>query len=201
MARYGLSRKHQKDPRIWQTVATSFLKKWLGDPRRFVDSCDYHAPTVLARLSRDTHDQGGRLVPDYPYLRGRKIGPLWIRMLRDNVGISLSGLEEVPIPVDVHVLRATLCTSVVSGTYSGAVEPIFEVVRRVWKEATRGLDRNDGSEMIALDVDEPLWHLSKFGCSTRGNGMLAACPSRCPAAPGCVAGHLRIDGTRCELAT
>ena len=30
MAKFGLSKKHKKDPRIWTIVAVSFLKKWGG---------------------------------------------------------------------------------------------------------------------------------------------------------------------------
>jgi hypothetical protein len=51
-----------------------------------------------------------------PYISGNKIAPLWLRMLRDNMGISkLENLNKIPIPVDVHVARATLSTGVVRG--------------------------------------------------------------------------------------
>jgi hypothetical protein len=143
-----------------------------------------------------------RQVSDFPYLKGPKISCLWIRMLRDNVGIDLSGLDEVPIPVDVHVLRATLCTGVLTGTYNGPVAPVFEEVRAVWREAVRGLQVPNGNRpMIALDVDEPLWHLSKFGCSTRGNRQLGRFSVSCPAAPGCVSGRLRIHESQCDVKT
>ena len=33
--------------------------------------------------------------------------PLWVRMLRDNVGLEIWNLESVPMPVDVHIARAT----------------------------------------------------------------------------------------------
>jgi hypothetical protein len=55
----------------------------------------------------DDHDDMLRRRSDFPHLMGEKIAPLWIRMLRDNIGIELSGHEDVPIPVDVHLLRAS----------------------------------------------------------------------------------------------
>jgi hypothetical protein len=55
--------------------------------------------------------------------------------------------------------------------------------------------------MIALDVDEPLWHLSRNGCTLRDpeNG---ACPKRagCPVADLCWPGRIKV-GTRVELRT
>jgi hypothetical protein len=162
------SKKQHKDANIWRTVGVTFFKKWGGDPRNFLADCNWYAPTVLARLKEDTHtDQHGRAVLDYPYLRGNKIGPLWVRMLRDNVCLTeIRGLERVPIPVDVHVARSTLALGVVRGEYEGPLSALFETIRESWFASVDGL-QIDGRPMIALDVDEALWHLSKYGCSHR----------------------------------
>lgn len=88
MQKYKLSRKPQKDSNIWQTVGVTFYKKWVGDPRNFLKNCNWDSSLILERLRNDTHLYNGRLISDYPYLRGPKIGPLWLRMLRDNVGIA-----------------------------------------------------------------------------------------------------------------
>ena len=195
----GLSRKTQKDPYLWYTVALTFLKKYGGDPRNFLENCHYHAPTILDRLKNDTHEERGSQVPDFPYLRGPKIGCLWVRMLRDNVGIEMTGLEEVPIPVDVHVLRATVCSGVISGRYTGSIGPVFEEVRTVWKEAVKPLKRQDGQPMISLDMDEPLWHLSKYGCSNHRGSENSACLEECPVINGCPKVEIRITGSNCSF--
>lgn len=114
MQKYKLSKKPQKDANIWQTVGVTFYKKWRGDPRNFLQDCNWNSSLILRRLKDDKHIYSGRQVSDYPYLRGPKIGPLWLRMLRDNVGIAqLENLENVPIPVDIHIARATLATGIV----------------------------------------------------------------------------------------
>jgi hypothetical protein len=197
----GLSRKAQKDPYLWYTVATTFLKKYGGYPRRFLEDCQYHAPTILERLQNDTHELQSLRVPDFPYLRGPKIGRLWVRMLRDNIGIEMTGLDEVPIPVDVHVLRATLCTGVISGYYEGPVGPIFEEVRSIWKNTVRPLKKQDGQPMISLDLDEPLWHLSKYGCSSRQGNSCKGCLEACPAYNGCAQGKILVKGSHCTFDT
>jgi hypothetical protein len=105
---------------------------------------------VLDRLRASTHLNNGRAVPDFPFLRGKKIGPCWLRMLRDNVGLSIRNLEAVPIPVDIHVARASLAVGLVRGQYEGRVAGIHEEIRRAWRESAKGL-RVDGRKMIALD--------------------------------------------------
>ena len=202
MQRHGLSKKPNQDAWIWRTVAATFHKKWTGDPRKFLADCGWGAPTVLDRLKNDVHPQLSRRVNDYPYLRGAKIGPLWLRMLRDNVGLSeLKRMERVPIPVDIHVARATLCLGVVRGTYHGPLSDLFEHIRSAWSTSVEGLEVH-GRPMIALDVDEPLWHLSKYGCSRRGDSTVT-CPlrGRCDAGSMCVGGLVKIKNGKVDLET
>jgi hypothetical protein len=191
---HGVSKKPLKDADIWRTVALTFLKKWDVDPRNFLADCGWDARVILDRLRTDRHQYNGRAVSDYPYLRGNKIGPLWLRMLRDNVGESrLVGLDRVPIPVDVHVARATFALGVVRGQYSGPLEQAYEAVRKAWFAAVKGLAVH-GRPMIALDVDEPLWHLSRSGCTSRDK-LTGECPviGRCEMKGLCVPGRVVVD--------
>jgi hypothetical protein len=202
LKKHGLSKKHNKDTYIWRTVGISLYKKWGGDPRNFLADCGYDGPTVLRRLKEDRHPANGRTTPDFPFLRGNKIGPLWLRMLRDNAGLdALTNLECVPIPVDIHVARASLCLGVVRGTYEGRLEDIFGAIRQAWAESVRGYAAGDRS-MIALDVDEPLWHLSRFGCSRR-DGQTGLCPlsGRCELGAFCVRGRVAIEERRVAMET
>ena len=202
MQKHGLSRKPQKDAYFWRTVGVTFHKKWDGDPRNFLQDCDWDAPTVLKRLKSDSHPYAGQTKHDYPFLRGPKIGPLWLRMLRDNVGIEPRNLDEVPIPVDRHVARATLAIGVVRGYFKGRLSSLFEDIRAVWFEGVEGLYAKN-SPMIALDVDEPLWHLSKYGCAKNRNETTGDCSvfHRCEARMFCVKGRIMLEGNFVELDT
>jgi hypothetical protein len=202
MKKHSLSQKPKKDAYIWRTVGVSFHKKWGGDPRNFLADCNFDALDILRRLKTDTHSRAGREVADFPYLRGDKIGPLWLRILRDNIGISgIKRLQEVPIPVDVHVARASLAIGVVRGSFSGKLVDLFPTIREAWFASVRGLSAN-GREMIALDVDEPLWHLSKFGCTKR-NKVERKCPfhDSCEVKEYCVEGKIALEKDRLELET
>ena len=202
MKKHRLSKKHTNDAKIWQTVAGSFARKWDGDPRHFLADCGWDAPTVLQRLKEDRHRSEVRVAKDFPFLGGNKIGPLWLRMLRDNACVTtLRNLDLVPIPVDVHIARASLCLGIVNGSYSGAMEPLFRQIRTAWAKSVEGLEV-EGRPMIALDVDEPLWHLSKFGCASR-DPVTGACPLKdtCIVGEFCVAGEVKVQRDRVEVHT
>lgn len=193
MQKYGLSKKPKNDAYYWRTVALTFLKKYGGDPRNLLDQCGWQANVVLDTIRKGKHQFKESYIPDFPFLRGNKIGPLWLRMLRDNIGLSLKNLDQIPIPVDIHVARSTLCMGIVRGSYSGNLNNLFEKIREAWFVSVKGLKRLDGSDMIVLDVDEPLWHLSKYGCTYRSiNGN---CPviGSCICKDYCVVGKIKIE--------
>jgi hypothetical protein len=199
---HKLSKKPKKDAHIWRTVGVTFLKKWEGDPRNFLDSCNWDSLTILDRLKNDNHEYSKRSVSDYPYLRGPKIGPLCLRILRDNACIEqLNNLDKVPIPVDIHVARATLATGVIRGKFQGRLHDLFEDIRVVWAGSVKRLIVKDRS-MIPLDVDEPLWHLSKYGCTYR-NKETGMCPvsGKCEARNLCIKGKIAIEKFVLDLDT
>lgn len=202
MQKYRLSQKPTKDAHIWQTVGVSFYKKWDGNPCNFLENHNWDSLIISEHLKNDTHFHGNLWVSDYPYLRGPKIGPFWLRMLRDNVGISqLTNLGRVPIPVDRHIARATLTMGVVRGTGKCTLDELFGYVRKAWFQSVRGL-RVKYRPMISLDVDEPLWHLSKYGCTSR-DMMTGYCPaySRCEARDYCINGTIKIVKGIAEVKT
>ena len=202
MQKHGLSKKPHKDAYIWRTVGITIFKKWGGEPTKFMESCEWDCIQILERLKSDTHLYNRKLVADYPYLRGDKIGPLWLRMMRDNVGIdNLLRLDQVPIPVDIHVARASLATGLVRGRFKGRLNDVFDNIRKAWFLSVDGL-RADDRPMVALDVDEPLWHLSKYGCTYRDK-VTGECPKKglCVAAKFCVQGKIRIEKYQVEMNT
>jgi hypothetical protein len=203
MQKHGLSKKPERDANIWHTIGTSFARKWGGDPLNFVKSNEWDSLKILEHLIIDNHVTNGALLPDFPNLRGPKIGPLWIRMLRDNIGLSqLVNLDKVPLPIDIHIARATLTTGILTGSYHGNLAKLFPEIRAVWKESIRGLSIK-GRPMIVLDVDEPLWHLSKYGCSGNRDKISGICSVkyRCEAMDFCVRGRVSVENKLTELDT
>ena len=192
MGTYGLSKKPRRDAWIWKTVGTTFYKKWEGNPRNFLSDCGYEASNVLHRLKTDAHEQENTVVWDFPYLRGNKIGPMWLRMLRDNAGISaLKNFDKIPIPVDVHVARATLSTGIIRGQAVLSTDELYAIVRNAW-DSIYELRRSSNKLGVPLDIDEPLWHLSREGCSKRDvNTGICKVIDKCEVSDFCVAGMIK----------
>ncbi len=202
MQKYKLSRKVKKDADIWRTIGLSIYEKWGGDPFNFLQDCRWDALTILERLKNDTHLYNGRQISDYPYLRGEKIGPLWLRVLRDNLDIShIKNLDKVPIPVDIHIARATLALGVVKGHIKCRLNDLFECIREAWFGGVKGLNANN-RPMIALDLDKPLWYLSKYGCKKRDKTS-GYCPVSydCVMKEFCIKGKIIIENRVVDLET
>ncbi|MFW6047376.1 MAG: hypothetical protein ACOCP4_06305 [Candidatus Woesearchaeota archaeon] len=122
-------------------------------------------------------------------------------MLRDNVGIKLNKFEKVPIPVDVHVARATFALGVVRGNIKISLDKIYAKVRKAWFESVSSV-KLENKSMAALDIDEPLWHLSRYGCRNRDKNT-GECPIyyNCDLKEFCIRGKIKISNKQVELDT
>ncbi len=193
LKKHGLSKKPKDDAYIWRTNAVSFHKKWAGDPGSFLERCGWDCPTALHRLEQDRHHYGGTSKANYPSLRDPRIGALWLRVLVDGAGLSqLGNLDRVAVPVDTHIARATLTTGVVRGRFKGSLVELCDHVREAWFASVKGLTYR-GRPVVAIDVGECLWNLSKHGCSKR-HGAASSCyvSDTCEARDFCIGGKILI---------
>ena len=180
MRRHGLSRKVNNDPQIWQSICTTLSMRYEGRVGSLISDARTDAMRLisLVRSSKNGH---------FPFLRGPKIAPLWIRMLHDNCRVPLARMHEVPIPVDIHIAQATLQTGcVLPPPRSGAMGELRDATIRVWKEAL------GGSASYPLRLDEPLWHLSRRGCRVRTQWPCEL-RARCPVGDFCHRLPLRLE--------
>lgn len=134
----------------------------------------------------------------FPYLSGNKIFPLWIRMLHDNIGIKLNNIDKIPIPVDVHIARATFATGCLTGKYTGTIQDIAPKIDETWRKIIESI--NHPQLKYRLQMDEPLWHLSKYGCRYRKNNY---CPykNKCPVRRFCANGIINVSTEKVEIDT
>jgi hypothetical protein len=185
LQRHRLAQRPRQDAHIWHTVSLTLLRKWQGDPLALVQGARYDASTLL-NLAREE--------PGFPFLRGPKISALWVRMLRDNVGLGLRNMDKIPIPTDIHIVRATFCTGVLRGKFSGTMSEARPYVEEAWAAAL------PGTGLIPVDIDEPLWHLSRYGCSAR---TPSGCPlkEQCPVGAYCARGAISVSTKGVEVRT
>ena len=151
---------------IWRMCRT-FAQRYGGSPFGLLEKCRYDA-RMIHRTSKD--------LGDLPALTGTKILPFWLRILQDVGGIDLKNIQDVPLPVDVHVARSTLRVIYRSNRRPDVGAQREEMVSK-WFEVCRSLGRPD---IYPLALDEPLWFLSREGCSGTDDR------SGCTSAPECV---------------
>ena len=177
LSKHKLSRKKEKDAKIWRTICLSFLELFDGDPRRLFEEYDHDAYRIFDAM-RNKH--GKR----FPYLAGRtgtsKILSLWIRIMHKEAGIPFKKLELVPIPIDIHTARATVTTGCVAGDFEGNFAELTEIAKKAWKDAC------SNTEHYPLQLDEALWNLGRLGCSNIVNDECTV-RSRCNLAKYCTA--------------
>lgn len=173
----GALRYPTKDAGWWHRNSRTFAQDYAGDPRVLFQRLDWDVARIRHEVNRPGRFQG---------LKGPKIFPLWIRMLADIQRYHFTGLEALPIPVDVHVARATFTTGLMRGRYEGPFDATLKsVIRRAWTDACRAAGEPH------MTFDEPRWQLSRLGCTRRHQGGTADCPvrascsigDRCPRGP------------------
>lgn len=173
MSRYRLAKKPTRDAQTWQTICSTLARHFDGQVRVLLEWARWDALRLLQLVRR------GGYQPGFPYLKGPKISVLWIRMLHDNCGVELKNLDRVPIPVDIHTAHATLQTGCLEWEPGrGEMVPLREAVQAVWREALQG------TGYYPLQLDEPLWLLSRNGCR-RTEGWWCDFAGRCPVAQWC----------------
>jgi len=192
MKKHRLAKKPNKDARIWSTVSHSFFKFYDSNPLNLIKECNYDALKIFGKKFDP------RFKKKFPFLSGNKILPLWIRMLHDNVRVELNNLNKIPIPVDVHIARATFTTGCLIGKYVGTISDISPKIDEAWKQTLELV--NHSQLKYRLQLDEPLWHLSKYGCRFR-NGNFCPKKTRCPVNQFCVSGVVNVSAARVEIDT
>ena len=192
LQKYKLSKKPKKDARIWLTVSSSFRELYDSNPLNLLSECNYDALKIYRKKLDRTFKQA------FPYFSGDKIYPLWIRMLNDNVGISLRNIDQIPIPVDIHTARATFATGCLMGQYRGNISAVAPKIDESWKAAMALI--NDNQLKYRLQLDEPLWHLSRYGCTNR-KGNACFMKARCPVGQLCTQGIVNVSAKEVEINT
>lgn len=183
MRKYKLSKKPNRDAiNIWMPIAKSFDEIFGSNPLNLIKECDHDAYTLLTRMQTNYKSY-------FPYLSGEKILPLWILFLHEIAGIKMKNINKIPIPVDVHIARATFTTGCITGKLKRTIHEVREAIDKVWEEACKG------TRYYRLQFDFPLWNLSRYGCSYRTNSTCIK-KNFCPVSQFCVRGKVQVSQNR-----
>jgi len=189
LLKYGLAKKKKRDLEIWETISKMLHGKYGGSVVNLFAEYDYRVDKMFEDFLENRKEE-------FPSLSGRKIFPHWIRTLKEKFNFPFKGMENLPIPVDVHVTRATFTTGCITGSYSskGISETVRKRIVEVWE---RGLK---GTGILPIEMFRPLWLLSKHGCRYRKDGERPKL-SECPVKNLCVEGKVIVTSKRVEIET
>lgn len=189
LGKHGLAKKKNRDTEIWYTLSQTLSKKYGGKITPLFEEYSYDAFSMFEDFLKNRKDE-------FPSLSGMKIFPHWIRSLKEKAPIPIKRVEELPIPVDVHVARATFTTGCITGKYSakGITEAVKKKVIEVWKEGLKG------TGIAPIEMFRPLWLLSKHGCHYRKNGERPKL-DQCPVSSYCVEGKVIVTSKKVEIDT
>jgi len=158
----GVSQRHGPDSSGWRRIAQTLSKPALApEAHAAVFEGRGDAGALLMELE---NLQEGRAL--FPFLRGPKVGPMWVRMLAYPGGAAMTSLETLPVAVDVQVRKVTEYLGV-TDTLGDNLEKVRGLVQARWAEDVRvnGAEGPSSLTDTCAALDPALWFYAKWGCT------------------------------------
>lgn len=163
LRRYGVSQRHRSDSAAWRVIAES-----LADPGTApaVSTAVIEGRGDARELLQALQAQSPGGTDRFPFLRGPKVGPMWVRMLAHPGGGTIRSIDVLPVAVDVQVRKITeyLAVTDTGGLDLDAARPIIQAAWAgdVSENGAEGPPALDGT---AAALDPALWFWAKWGCT------------------------------------
>ncbi len=161
LRRSGVSQRHTGDSDAWSRIAGA-----LADDRspESVRRVVFHGIGDARELRRDLP----RVRPDgrtwYPFLSGPKISGMWIRIMAEPGGSSITNLDILPVAVDVQVRKITEYLGV-SETRGMDLERARAPIQDAWHPCVEGVEAPGPLAGTSAGLDPALWFYAKWGCT------------------------------------
>jgi hypothetical protein len=163
LRRARVSQRHSADAAAWRLIAET-----LSDPavspvvRRVVFEGRGDAGVLLEALQARSPDGTDR----FPFLRGPKVGPMWVRMMAHPGAAQITSLHVLPVAVDVQVRKITEYLAV-TDTGNLDLDSARPIIQAAWARdvAEHGAEGPDQLEGSAAALDPALWFWAKWGCT------------------------------------
>ncbi len=156
LSHHHVSKFHEPDTAGWLRIGRT-LATGDGPVCRLIRRGHGDADAILRDLRSRDRD-GNR----FPLLRGKKIGPMWLRIMVAPGGAAVSRMEVVPVAVDVQVRRATAALGVAYAT-----DLSKSTIQDAWREAVAAgnVPGPPGLAGTCAALDPALWSFGRSGCS------------------------------------
>ena len=160
---FRVSQRHGPDAAAWRVIAESLRDAAIVPAvSRAIHHGQGDARELLQAIQASS--EGG--TDRFPFLRGPKVGPMWVRMLAYPGGATVSSLEAVPVAVDVQVRKVTEYLGV-TDTGSADLDIARPLIQAAWAldVSAKGTLGPPGLDGTAAALDPALWFWAKWGCT------------------------------------
>ena len=178
LTRSHVSQRHDQDAKAWYRLLETMADK--ESPHVFRQAIEEGKGDARALL------EALRTHPDrFPLLKGCKISVMWVRMLASPGGANISGLEILPVAVDVQVRKVTEYLGVTDTASSKAIdEDIRNTIQDTWQQGATCAIGPESIAGTAGALDPVLWFFGKWGCTfceekKRKTPISPLCEKRC----------------------
>lgn len=152
-------RFHQKNARSWWQIGERLVSSERSAVGRVIEEGIGCVEALLKDLRH------------FPLLRGKKIGPVWIRIMANPGGARIVPADAMSVGVDIHVRRLTRNLGVLDDGQAVAVVDVDDdmrdaEIRRTWNDAAIRADIQGppGVASGAGALDPALWFFGRYGC-------------------------------------
>lgn len=157
-----VSQRHRPDTNAWCRIALTLVRETDCPVHRVIVDGVGDAEELLLDLRRSNRQGHAR----FPFLKGAKIAPVWIRIMADPGRSKIARLDSIPVGVDVQVRRVTENLGITS-TQDIPLASAKCTIQTAWKDA---VDAGDiagppGIRGTCAALDPVLWFFGKYGCS------------------------------------
>lgn len=159
---HRVSQRHSLDSSGWRTIAETLANPDLA-PHAWTTIYKGRGDAPALRRELFSQERGK---PRFPFLRGPKVGPMWIRMLAYPGRAAITSLEILPVAIDVQVRKVTEYLGMTE-TFGQDLERVRTLIQAKWAEDVR-LHGTQGPNHLAgtaSALDPALWFYAKWGCT------------------------------------
>ena len=136
--------------KAWRKISQILLNQYEGDPRNLTKT-PTHSNELWKKLDK------------FPYIRGKKIGTLYLRVMGDLGLFKISNLDSLDVAVDLQVSRFTFYTGTLKPLHvlNSCVQepPVRPAVEKLWRMAAQEVG------CAPWHLDQPIWVIAANQCT------------------------------------
>lgn len=186
-------RLNTHDYELWYNMAVA-LNDFNSNIEELLEHYNFDALKIIDGFAKGEYSN---CFPEYHKIR--KV-ILWLIRLQRYGPYEIKNLDQVPMPIGMHIIRATFMSGAISGNTTSIMTDLHTKLSDYWYKVSK--KGKTVFNLAPVEFQIYLWILSKYGCA-RGRREKPACKltDECPCSDYCSTGKFEIFGTYVKIDT